>query len=136
MARFRRSQGPVYRWEHETIDVSSISPRRDPNWRYTDRAGHEHDVRGELLVRVQDDPGDPPFIFDSDGEEYNAPDHLECRLCGEHITPDIVGPSPFQECIMGPVHYYRDDVEISEDEFHAATGEPGGNAGWDYERTD
>lgn len=115
--------GHEYRVEREQIELTGLSPRPDPDWRYTDPAGHEHDSSYALLIRVQDDPDEPPFYVDDDGEEWNAPDHLECRLCGEHIEPGTIGPSPFREFVPGPVRYYRDDVEITEAEFVAAEQE-------------
>ena len=127
MAEFLRHNGPTYRTEVEQIELTSYGPQPDPDWRCTDHAGHEHDASRETLVMVQDDPDEPPFYTDEDGEEYNAPTHLECRLCGEHIEPGVVGPSPFRSFIPGATHYYRDEgdgeAEITEAEFMAAVND-------------
>lgn len=120
MARTTPRPSHVYRVECEQIEVTSLNPRPDPGWHYTDLAGHEHDHRRELLVETYDDPDDDPVYIDEDGEEWNAPTHLECRECGEWIEPGTLPPSPFAEYVPGVVRYYRDDVEISETEFKAA----------------
>lgn len=118
MATFANAgDGHSYRMECEPIEVTSLGPRPDPNWTFTDAAGHEHDAKRELLDWLQDDPDDPPFYFDVDGDEHNADSHWECRLCGEWIEPGTTGPSPYREFIAGPKHYYRDDEPISEAEF-------------------
>lgn len=95
--------GVELRVEVEPIETTSYSPRRDPSWTFTDAAGHIHDATAALLVRKQDDPDEPPFYFDEDGDEYNAPDHLECSLCGEWITPDTIGPDPWRTFTPGPM---------------------------------
>lgn len=112
---------PEYVFEQELIETTCWS-RPDPDWHYVDRAGHAHDSRRELLVRVKDDPNESDSWFDADGEEWNASTHLECRLCGEHIEPRVIG-DPYQTHIPGPVHFYRDGVEITEAEYRAGVGE-------------
>jgi hypothetical protein len=112
--------GHSYVVEVDAIEVTGFSMKPDPNWTYLDRAGHLHDHSRALLITVQDNPDDPPFYFDEDGEEYNAPDHLECSICHEHIDPGLIPPSPYREFIQGMTRYYRDGEPITPEEYAAA----------------
>jgi hypothetical protein len=127
MARFIRGRTPdsrrhTYRIDYEEIEVTSNLPSWDPNWRFIDVAGHWHDGNWKLLIWAQDDPEDEPFWLDVDGDEHNADGHLECKLCGEWIFPRLLPPSMFREFIRGMARYYIDDVQVTQEEFRAATG--------------
>lgn len=118
---FQAPDGHTYRAERDFIMVPpSLGPRLDPDWTYTDAAGHTHTADRALLVYVQDDPEEPEVMFDEDGEEYPADEHLECSLCGEWINPGTKPPSPFAEAVPGATSYFRDDEPITPAEFKAA----------------
>lgn len=85
------------------VDVCTFSPVMDSRWSFTDAAGHTHTPDSGTWHRVQDDPREPYFYTDDDGEEYNAPTHIECRECGERLRPDAVEASPFVEAIPGAI---------------------------------
>lgn len=86
----------------ERIEVTSLAPRPDPSWEYTDHQGHVHRwVDGEVptLRWVEDgveliDDGDGYF----DEEPYG---HDECAVCGEHIEPGLMAPPPYREFMPG-----------------------------------
>jgi hypothetical protein len=116
--------------ETDRIDVTSNRPRPDPNWTYTDQAGHEHHydkaapivpgrVRGyPTLVMVEDET-----YWCEDCQDEHTDSHLECPICGEHITPGLVGPPLYREYIPGMTHYYLNDEEISPDEYRRLAAE-------------
>lgn len=87
----------------EIIDVTNYGPRRDPDWAFTDTAGHTHTWDSGTWHSVQDDPDEPAFYFDADGEEYNADTHIECKTCGEHLHPGMLEPTGWHEHIPGRV---------------------------------
>lgn len=76
--------------EYTTIDT--IGPEINPAWRYTDHEGHVHagdNLHATLLdITVE--------MYDEDDETWEAHDHWECKLCGEHITPGVWYPGPRQ----------------------------------------
>lgn len=79
-------------FEREVIPVHYMNDI-DGDWRFTDAAGHRHhcEYRGAdhypTLARVVYHTG-----WDEDcGEEYELT-HLECRQCGEEVTPGMTGP--------------------------------------------
>ena len=92
------------RMERETIPFTSMASEPDPNWRFTDKAGHEHWWTGKgypgwNLLAVQ--PTESWWCMDC--REYHEDGHLVCRLCGEIIHPGYVGPSPFVRTLPGLV---------------------------------
>lgn len=90
--------------ETDQIEVTSNSPRADPDWRYTDEAGHVHffdDITHgyPTLVSVTEEP-----YWCADCEDEHEDSHLECPHCMEVIAPGMTGPSIFREFIPGPTH--------------------------------
>lgn len=105
----------------ELIEVTSLSDRPDPAWRFVDAAGHEHtyvDQTYPTLVWVVDQE-DYVVIEDGYPEEYPGEGHYECGECGEVVTPAQIGPSPYREFVPGVVSYFLDDEPITEDEYRA-----------------
>lgn len=97
------------------IDVSSNLPRPNPTWAYTDRAGHEHRREGNgypTLVVVTEEP-----YWCEDCHDEHTDSHYECPLCGEEISPGLIGPPLYREYIPGMTRYYLNDEEISPDEY-------------------
>jgi hypothetical protein len=119
----------VLRVERDMIDVTSNLPRPDPDWTYTDRAGHQHRREGReyptLVVVVED------TWWCEDCRDEHTDEHLECAQCGETIVPGTVGPHAMREYIPGLASYWLDDEPISEARYfelaqrHQQEGEPG-----------
>ncbi|WP_304452888.1 hypothetical protein [Nocardiopsis sp. YSL2] len=99
------------RIERDFVDVT-VAAEPDPNWVYTDQHGHEHRYHpGEgdhypTLVTVMDEP-----YWCPDCEEEHQFDHLECRLCGEQISPGIRPGTPRK--VPGMWAAYLNDEPIS-----------------------
>jgi hypothetical protein len=78
--------------EREVIPVHYLSDI-DANWTFTDAAGHRHYCEYEAadhyptLARVQDET----YWCETCGDKHEVA-HLECRQCGERITPGTAGP--------------------------------------------
>jgi hypothetical protein len=105
----------VLRAEAEMIDVSSGLPRPDPEWTYTDHAGHDHHREGNgypTLVVVTEEP-----YWCPDCHEEHTDSHYECPLCGEEIAPGLVSAPLHREYTPGLTHYYLNDEPISPDEY-------------------
>jgi hypothetical protein len=84
-------------WEEQDAPeiVSSSLPEANPNWRYTDRQGHEHapevytDSGG--VERVRDWPTlavvvEEVYWCEECSDEHERT-HRACRICGEQIEP-------------------------------------------------
>src|ERR1017187_3633868 len=74
--------------EQDAIPVQMMI-EADPNWLYTDKAGHLHYHAGEqaadiypTLREVEDDQH-----WCGSCDESHADTHLECRMCGEVVFP-------------------------------------------------
>jgi hypothetical protein len=109
----------------EQIEVTSLSPRPDPAWRFVDASGHEHaylDRGYPTLKWVVDEEG---YVIVEDGypDEYPPTGHYECGECGEEIKPGMMGPSPFREFIPGMRSYFLDNEAITEDEYRTIATE-------------
>jgi N-acetylneuraminate synthase len=82
-----RAEGWELRIECEAHDVT---PREepDPEWRYTDRAGHVHTYDTEMEVPTATWVSQGPYWCDCHGDMVE--DHvLECSECGEVISPGM-----------------------------------------------
>lgn len=84
--------GHVLEIEQAMIDVTSSSPRPDPNWQFTDAAGHPHaygskDHRFPTLVLRSGEP-----YWDDDLEDEVSDSWYECPLCGEKVKPGTYVP--------------------------------------------
>lgn len=107
------------RAHRDRIDVTSLGPRPDPNWRHTDRAGHHHHMQQgpdpyPTLRTVVDDA----WWCDDCADEHTDR-HLECAQCGETIVPGTVGPGATREYIDGPASYSVNDQPVTEAQFAA-----------------
>lgn len=82
----------------EPIEVTSNSPRPDPDWNFTDREGHYHywskDGGYNTLQWTISDPC--PQCGYEDGSGYR------CIDCGEEITPATLPGDPYRRFIPGP----------------------------------
>jgi len=80
------------RVQQQMINVDYMSDI-DGNWKHTDKAGHQHWCEYDAQDHY-------PTLKEVRGETYWCGDcrdehedsHLECRLCGEMITPGTTGP--------------------------------------------
>jgi hypothetical protein len=92
----------------ERIDISTQGPKRDPNWTFTDTAGHFH-ARAEdgelptLTARREHLPCDGSCGGVCGGEGYEITVH-SCRICGEEIQPGTI-PGPHYETMPGMVDW-------------------------------
>lgn len=75
--------------EVEVIDVSSALPYADPDWRFTDAAGHEHyrAEGGYPTLRHHLDSVERWWCEDCGEEHVEERGHYECPLCGETVQP-------------------------------------------------
>ena len=120
MAQYGRREGMELRVETEMIDVTSLGPKPDKTWRYTDRHGHEHRYVDDRYV----DGGYPTLIvvddetwWCDDCEDAHTESHRECRECGERIEPGMTGPSMAREYAPGMTRYFLGDEEISRERY-------------------
>ena len=84
--------------ETEQIEVTSLSPKANPGWSYTDKAGHFHswDNPDERIAVMQE----PWYCSDCGEVHEDMVDHLKCSHCGETIVPGTL-PGPHREFIQG-----------------------------------
>jgi len=89
--------------ERDVINVSYLSDI-DANWRYTDTRGHHHycDYDAPDHYPTLREVTDQTWWCDDCRDEHEDT-HLECRQCGEHITPGMTGPGT--KLIPGRVEY-------------------------------
>lgn len=103
----------VLKVETEMVEVTSYSPRVDPDWRFTDHAGHEHYYDAQRK--------DYPTLYwfeetwEEDGEEMSDGGYFVCDICGETITPGTLPPPAYREFIPGLTTFYLNDERITED---------------------
>jgi hypothetical protein len=116
--------GSVLTAHCEPIEVTSLGPREDPAWTFTDANGHAHATADGYpsLVWIVDEED---YVVFEDGypEEYPGSGHYECRECGEHIQPGMRGPSPYREFIPGPCYYELDGEPITEEQYREIVAE-------------
>ncbi len=83
-----------YNWNVNYEWFYSYSPERDPNWVYTDKAGHEHwyDEGEKKYPTLYEKVTDTYWCEDchDQHEEYG----MFCRWCDEQITPGTRSPDP------------------------------------------
>lgn len=108
------------RVETEMIDVTSGLPRPSKSWTYTDQQGHQHryDDGYPTLVTVVE----RTYWCDECNDEHQDT-HLACGLCGEEISPGVVGPSPFREFAPGRISAYLNDEPISRERYEEIMAE-------------
>lgn len=118
MAKLMHGTGRSLEVRVERIAVSTALPRPDPNWTYTDHAGHEHAYTSHaadvilyrnLVLRT----GEPYWCPDCQDEHTDS--WLECPQCGEKITPGTyVDTTP--QYIAGQKSYLIDGQPASKAE--------------------
>jgi hypothetical protein len=108
-------EGWTFRVERDRIEVTSNLPRPDPNWQHTDQAGHQHHREDNAYPTLR--AVDEPTYWCADCGDDHTRSRYECRICGETITPGLVGPSAFREFIPGMASYWLNDQPITEDRY-------------------
>lgn len=81
----------------EKVDVTTNMPKLDPDWTWTDEAGHVHRNVPRTYVRHQE-----PDWIDEDGDEHPGDSWNVCPLCDEEVRPGMRPPTGFREYIPGP----------------------------------
>jgi hypothetical protein len=126
MAKFLKIPEYTLRLEVEEVEVNTGLPQRDPNWTFTDEAGHEHHAaaftHGVVYPTLE-------WIVDVEGDdEWPEIGHYVCKQgCGEAIEPGMIGPSPFRQFIAGETRAYLSvdgscrEIEIPFDEAKVIT---------------
>lgn len=108
--------------EREMIEVSINLPQPDPNWTYTDRAGHDHaySAQGSRYPTLVRRESDPYWCADCDDEHTDS--WWECPLCGEKITPGTFIDSS-RKFIPGLTMYRINGEDVSPAEGEALLAE-------------
>lgn len=91
------------------IATSLVAPRK--SWRFTDAAGHVHRWREGPDAYPTLTPVGDGLYWCEDCRDEHEDSHLECRWCGERITPEVTGP--VTEQIPGMLEYYLDGKAIT-----------------------
>lgn len=104
----------------EQIEVTSNVPYPDPNWRFTDTAGHEHALTdgGYPTLRWIVDVPEHTQMEDGYLEEYPEQGHYECASCGEEILPGTTVDMS-RRYIPGLIECYLDGQPITRAEAEA-----------------
>jgi hypothetical protein len=106
--------GDELRMEQQLIDVTTMSWRPDPNWTFTDSAGHHHaraDDGYPTLVDVEE-----PSYWCADCGDEHTDSHWECPKCGERIVPGTIPPPPGKQFIPGMRSFTLNGKPIDEAE--------------------
>lgn len=97
--------------EREVIPVSYLTDI-DADWRYTDAHGHRHHCEYEAADHY---PTLRRVVYEmywcDDCEDEHELSRLECRQCGEVITPGMTGPGT--KFIAGLITYTLNGEEIT-----------------------
>src|SRR6185436_19512973 len=116
----------VFEFGQELMDVTS-NHRPDTLWRFIDAHGHEHRWYVGDMPAASYNPSatyeTPTLLWVKDGEEFWDGDdephdvgHLECRICGEHVTPRYTADTTTQ--YVAGLRWFRINGEpVSMDEF-------------------
>lgn len=81
--------------ESNPIEISTIGPIPDPDWRYVDMAGHVHRYDNEAKMRR--------YYVDLTCDDGYDIGHNECIHCGEWIVPGTKPSPPYRQYIAGPM---------------------------------
>lgn len=81
--------------------IYSYLPEPDPDWKYTDAAGHPHFYGPEGGYPTVTWVLDRRYWCEGCRDEHQE-GHWECPLCGEHVVPGTRMPSPYGTMIFGP----------------------------------
>ena len=85
--------------ERNAVEIPpSMLPEPDPDWTFTDAAGHAHyyDDGYPTLERVVVETW-----WCVDCHDHHDDEAMACPICGEHIRPGTRPPSPFPKYIPG-----------------------------------
>ena len=106
--------GHTFSKETDQVNIQSFrGVELDPDWKYTDKAGHEHYAAGRDYPTLE-------WYVDSlewcsDCNEDHEEGHWVCPLCLEAIKR---GTRPEKGWAPGLTHYKIDGVEVTEEEWH------------------
>lgn len=93
----------VLRVTQERIDISTRSPKADPEWMHVDAAGHFHAMSGKdyptLRSKSIDMPCDGSCGGVCEGEGYSVTAH-RCVICEALVEPGTI-PGPTYDTIPG-----------------------------------
>lgn len=110
----------------DVVEVTRLH-RPDTDWRFVDASGHEHRWYSNGVpakyYSASDKYDTPTLIWVKDGEEYWDGDdephdvgHLECRQCGERVTPGYTADTSRQ--YVPGLRWFRINGEnVSPEEF-------------------
>ncbi len=125
---FTTPSGDVFEVHTDMIDVSMLH-RPDTAWKHVDANGHAHrwHVTGHAEPATSYAPPasyeTPSLVWVKDGEEYWEDDdephdvgHLECRECGEHVSPGYTSDTT-QQMIPGLRHYRINGQSVTREDF-------------------
>ncbi|MFF0588369.1 hypothetical protein ACFYWD_20630 [Streptomyces sp. NPDC003781] len=109
-------EGGTLEFENDGEWVVSDLPERDPEWRGRDSNGHEHYAAqsGEGPVTyptLAEVAGEPYWCVDCQDEHVDT--WMECRICGEKVTPGTRSPRP--KWISTGARYYWNGEPISDE---------------------
>ena len=115
--------GHTYSMSCDTIEVTSMSPpmKVDPTWEEVDDHGHAHRADGDTYGYVVTESW-----VDADGDDRDNGAY-RCTTCGDEVALRFVVDDSkgwaggVRQFVRGMTHYYRDGVEITLDEWAAAT---------------
>jgi hypothetical protein len=124
----------------DMIDVTSDRPSSDPNWRYTDRNGHEHRYDHgyptlDLVVDAEHWCDGNEGYARHDPHMHVDEAHYECLICREVVKPGKLPPS-YPQAIPGMINCevggYRSDgafvcARILKDEYEMLRTGPSAN---------
>lgn len=110
---------PVVTVEVEDIFVRPTGgPVEDPDWRFTDAAGHKHRGASRDTTRWVVDR----TYWCEDCQDEHEEGHLECKLCGEQIEPGMIPSSTTPKHLPGRKTYFIDGVAATKEQAEAAAG--------------
>jgi hypothetical protein len=103
----------------EAIEVTSNLPQPDPDWKFTDAAGHKHHHGTDPMDRY------PTLVWEHTGSHWcedcrddHVKGHYICRLCREEVVPGTKIDN-WRKYIPGMVEYLLDGEPISKEEAEA-----------------
>lgn len=109
--------GRVLRVTRDVIRVDYLSDI-SASWKFTDAAGHVHHCEYDAADHY------PTLREISDGtwwcadcRDEHEDSHLECRLCGEQVTPGMTGPGT--KWLPGLTEYLIDGEPVTPEQAQA-----------------
>ena len=115
MAKYHPPADMTLRVEAEPIPYSTWGGNEpDPDWRYTDAAGHDHYRENKAWPTLV---WKPEIYWCHDCQDEHDDGHRECSICGEEIEPGTRPVPPHSGYIRGLERYYLNDEEISRERY-------------------